>query len=315
MMLEQFPRSLPEFDVSFATEESCWNYLFKVRWPEGWHCPRCASLRGWRNQRALVECAQCGHQTSLTAGTIFHASKKPLRLWFKAIFLLLAQKNGLSAKSLANILGLSYPTAWTWLQKLRRCLGARSHAPLSGVVEVDDSYLGGYRQGQPGRRKGGGNKDLIMVAVEDRGEVMGRARIVAVPDHLSATFTAAVAAHLQPGSTVITDGLSSYQQLPGNGYDHRPKVIGKDKKGAGEALPRVHRVISLVKRWLLGTHQGSVSRKHLPAYLEEFEFRFNRRRATHRTLLFERFVEQAMRSPHEPYRLIIAAHPQPVVVT
>ena len=239
-MALRFPKSMAEFEERFSTESACRDYFFSVRWPEGWRCPRCASEGGWRNGRGLVECRRCGHQSSLTAGTVFHGTKTPLRLWFKAIFLMVAQKNGVSAKALQHLLGVSYPTAWTWLQKLRSALSTRPHAPLSGLVEVDDAYWGGYRKGEPGRRKGGGSKDLLVVAVEDKGRVMGRVRLSRAPDHTAKSFSKVVKCHVARGSLVRTDGLSSYRQLPAKGYVHLPAVIGENDSFLSQAIvPRL----------------------------------------------------------------------------
>lgn len=304
-MASGFPRSMTEFEERFPTEAACRDYLFSVRWPQGWRCPRCASLGGWRNSRGLIECPRCGHQSSLTAGTVFHGTKAPLRLWFKAILFMVTQKNGISAKALQHLLRVSYPTAWTWLQKLRMALSDRPHAPLSGQVEVDDAYWGGYRKGEPGRRKGGGSKDLLVVAVEDKGRAMGRIRLVGVSDHTRKSFTKAVEHHVTPGSEVRTDGLLGYRGLITKGYAHVREIVGEDKSRAVELLPHVHRVISLLKRWLLGTHQGAPSVKHLGGYLQEFEFRFNRRLAKHRSVLFERLVEYATKQSAPPYWRII----------
>jgi len=304
-MALRFPRSMVEFEERFSTESACRDYLFSVRWPEGWRCPRCGHEGGWRNGRGLVECPRCRHQSSLTAGTVFHGTKTPLHLWFKAIFLMVTQKNGVSAKALQHFLGVSYPTAWTWLQKLRLAMSTRPHAPLAGVVEVDDAYWGGYRKGAPGRQKGGGSKDLLVVAVEDNGPKMGRVRLSRVPDHTRKSFTAAVERHVARGSEVRTDGLHSYRQLSAKGYVHMREVIGEDTSRSVELFPHVHRVISLLKRWLLGTHQGAPSAKHLDGYLEEFEFRFNRRTAKHRSLLFERLVGFATEQSAPPYWRII----------
>ena len=314
--LASFPTTLPEFNEVFATETACQEYLFQVRWPQGWRCPRCGAPRGWRNGRGDVECAACGYQASLTAGTVFHGTKKPLRQWFQVIYLMMAPKNGMSATTVARTLGVSYPTAWTWLQKLRTSVAARPHTRLQGTVQVDDAYLGGYRPGLPGRRQGGGNKDLLLVAVEERGAGAGRVRLAMAAAHTQADFTALVQAHVAPGSTVRTDGLSSYDELREKGYDHQPTVIGQPQERALELFPHVHRVISLLKRWLLGTHQGAVETKYLPRYLEEFEFRFNRRGAAHRTLLFQRLLETAMHTRAQPYwRLIGRSAPhQPLAV-
>jgi len=246
----------------------------------------------------------------VTAGTVFHGTKKPLRLWFKAIFLMVTQKNGVSAKTIERVLGLSYPTAWTWLQKLRRVIGQRPRGGLCGVVQVDDAYLGGYREGEQGRRKGGGSKGLVVVGVEEKGRGMGRARMVAVSDHSRKTFRETVEENVAVGSVVRTDGLSSYDELGARGYRHRREVIGKEKKRALELFPHVHQVVGLAKRWLLGTHQGAVRRKHLGVYLEEFTFRFNRRTSRHRTLLFERLVGWGMRHRAAPYWRIIG-RPRP----
>lgn len=318
-MALRFPRTMVEFEERFATEAACRDYLFGVRWPEGWRCPHCAASDGWRNRRGLIECRRCGHHSSVTAGTVFHGTKTPLRLWFKAIFLMVTQKNGVSAKALQHFLGLSYPTAWTWLQKLRRAMARRPHVPLTGAVEVDDAYWGGHREGEPGRQEGGGNKDLLVVAVEDKGATMGRARLTRVADHKAESFSAALDQHVARGSRVHTDGLSSWGDVPAKGYVHAREVIGSDRRGSVTRFPHVHRVISLLKRWLLGTHQGAPSTKHLDAYLEEFEFRFNRRTATHRSLLFERLVGLAIRQPAPPYWRIIERQrpdqPLPVAVT
>jgi transposase-like protein len=246
----------------------------------------------------------------VTAGTVFHGTKKPLGLWFKAIFLMVTQKNGVSAKTIERVLGVSYPTAWTWLQKLRRVIGKRLRCPLRGVVQVDDAYFGGYKEGEQGRRKGGGSKNLVVVGVEEKESGMGRARLVAVADHSRATFTETIRRNVAPGSVVRTDGLSSYDELKANGYRHDPEVIGKEKSRALELFPHVHQVVGLVKRWVLGTHQGAVRRKHFGVYLEEFTFRFNRRTSRHRTLLFERLVGWGMQHRAEPYWRIIG-RPRP----
>ena len=301
----EFPRTLPEFDQRFGTEEACWEYLFKVRWPKGWRCRLCSRAHGWRNRRRAIQCAVCGHQSSVTAGTVFHATKKPLRLWFKAIFLMVTQKNGVSAKTIERLLGVSYPTAWTWLQKLRRVIGQRPRRALCGVVQVDDAYFGGYKKGEQGRHKGGGSKDLVVVEVEEKDRGMGRARMVWVPDHRGESFVNAVEGNVAVGSVVRTDGLGSYNELEAKGDRHRPAVIGKEKVRALELFAHVHRVVGLAKRWLLGTHQGAVRGKHFGAYLEEFTFRFNRRTSQHRTLLFERLVGWGMQHRADPYWRII----------
>lgn len=298
-----FPRNMVEFEDRFPTEAACRRFFFERRWPDGWTCPKCRAERGWLNARGRIECARCGYQAGLTAGTLFHGTRKGLRLWFKAILLLVTQKNGLSARSLQHALGISYPTAWTWLQKLRHAMAARPCDPLIGAVELDDATVGGYHPGEPGRQKGGGKKALVLVAVEAKGPAMGRVRLRWLPDHRKATVTAAAERCIAPGSRVHTDGLSSYNGLEA-AYVRERTVVGSNSPRAVEALPKVHRVISLLKRWLLGTHQGAVRSKHLPGYLAEFEFRFNRRTSTHRTLLFERIIDLAMRTAAPTYRAL-----------
>lgn len=306
MLLDDFPRSMAEFEDRFDTEAACREYLFAVRWPEGWRCPRCGEGDGWPNARGLVECRACGHQSGLTAGTVFHSTKLPLRLWFKAMFLMVTQKNGVSAKALQGFLGISYPTAWTWLHKLRRAISMRPHAPLEGVVEVDDTYWGGTRQGERGRRKGGGSKDLVLVAVEVKENASGRVRLAHAPDHTGGSFRGIVGEAVAQGSEVRTDGLNSYARLGESGYRHVAEVIGPNQGArAVQVLPKVHRAISLLKRWLIGTHQGAPKGKHLAHYLEEFEFRYNRRSSRHRSLLFQRLLDCALIDKTPPYWRII----------
>jgi transposase-like protein len=300
-----FPRNLAEFERRFETEEACEAYLFEQRWPDGWTCACCGARTGWRNRRGVIECSGCGHQGSLTAGTVFAGTKKPLRMWFRAMFWMINQKNGFSAKSLQRLLGISYPTAWTWLHKLRAAMGNRTHLPLKGRVEVDETYWGAERRGKIGRPKAGEGQALILVATEEKETRIGRARLMAVPDHSQRSFVQAVETHVAPHTLVRSDGLNSFAPLAEKGYDHRPQVIGKDTSRAHQIFPKVHRVISLLKRWLLGTHQGAVQPKHLPAYLEEFEFRFNRRSSTHRTLLFVRLFDNAVRTAAKPYWRIL----------
>lgn len=304
-MSQQFPRSMVEFEDTFSTESDCRDYLFSVRWPDGWRCPSCDAKGGWRNRRGCVQCPRCGFQSSLTAGTVFHGTKKPLRLWFKAIFLMVTQKNGVSAKAIQHLLGVSYPTAWTWLHKLRRAMASRPHDLLSGVVEADETYWGGHREGEVGRRKGGGSKDLVVAVVEEDGAGMGRARLCPAPDHTGESLAGILEERVEKGSAIRTDGLRSYAQVAGRGYAHAPEVIGRDASRAAKLFPRVHRVVSLFKRWLLGTHQGAPTSKHLGIYLEEFEFRFNRRNAKHRSLLFESLVKCGVGQAALPYWKII----------
>ena len=309
MLGSDFPQTLVEFDEQFGTEQACREHLMRTRWPQGWRCPRCDHDKAWTTVRNHLHCARCGHQSSLTAGTVMHSTKKPLVLWFKAMYLMVTFKNGLSAKTLQDQLGLSYQTAWAWLHKLRRVMVLPHRAPLGGTVEVDETYIGSDPSNRPGRHKG--QKVLVVIAVEDQGSVMGRARMTCVPDASGDSLAGMVEANVAPGSTVHTDGAAGYVPVVDKGYVHRVDVISKGKTRAERAdraaqlFPHVHRLAALLQRWLLGTHQGAVSEKHLQAYLDEFVFRFNRRRSKHRTHLFQRLAEQAMARQALPYWKIV----------
>lgn len=251
-----------------------------------------------------MHCKDCGHQVSITAGTIFHGTRSPLRLWFQAMWWVTTQKNGASALGLQRVLGLgSYETAWTWLHKLRRAMVRPSRGQLSGEVEVDETFVGGVEEG--GGRRHVGKKALVVVAAEIRGRATGRIRLGCVPDSSAASILPFVRQSVVPGSVVVTDGLQPYRVLPAAGYVHRRKVVRGSGDNPDALLPRVHRVASLLKRWLLGTHQGRVERAHLPYYLDEFTFRFNRRTSRHRGKLFYRLVEQAVQVAPVPFSKLI----------
>jgi transposase-like protein len=306
----EYPRTLGEFDRWFATEESCRQYLVRVRWPAGFRCPRCAADNAWLTKRGLMHCKGCEHQASITAGTIFHGTRTPLRVWFQARWWVTAQKNGASALGLQRILGLgSYETAWTWLHKLRRAMVRPGRDRLSGEVEVDETFVGGVEEG--GGRRHVGKKTLVAIAVEIRGTALGRVRLQRVWDSSAESLLPFVRAAVAPGSRVITDGWPAYRGLTAAGYSHEPHVGRGSGEPADALLPRVHRVVSLLKRWLLGTHQGRPERAHLPYYLDEFTFRFNRRTSRHRGLLFYRLLQQAVAIDPVPYERLIGGQAAP----
>ena len=301
---EKFPKTLVEFDERFATEEACRSYLAGLRWPEGFRCPGCGHDRAWVNRRHDFECARCHRQTSLIAGTILEGTRRPLGLWFKAMWWVSTQKTGGSAKGLQRLLGLkSYQTAWTWLQKVRRAMVRPGRDRLLGPVEVDDAFLGGVEPGVAGRHSE--TKARIAVAVEVGEGKIGRVRLRHVPDFSAESLVPFVEASVEPGSEVRTDGWEGYEALRSRGYRHRVLVIGRDRSQASRLLPAVHRVIALLKRWLLGTHHGRVEGKHLQAYLEEFAFRFNRRKSRHVGKIFFRLLEQGAHTGPAPYREIV----------
>jgi transposase-like protein len=302
--MEDYPRTLAEFETRFSTDEACRDYLFRLRWPEGFRCPRCGSDRAWRLGSGRWECRACGVQTSVTAGTIFQDTRTSLTVWFRAIWWVTAQKTGASAAGLQRVLGLgSYETAWTWLQKLRRAMVRPGRDRLSGRVEVDEAYLGGLEEGVRGRQTE--KKALIVVAAEEDGRRIGRIRMRRVASASAGELQAFIAEVVEPGSVIHTDGWEGYTGLSTKGFTHEVTPIGKNKKRAVELLPRAHRVVSLLKRWLMGTHQGAVSHEHLDYYLDEFTFRFNRRTSRHRGKLFYRLVQQAVAVAPAPYPTLV----------
>jgi len=253
-------------------------------------------------RRGLWLCAGCRYQASVTAGTIFQDGRLPLTLWFRAMWYVTSQKNGVSALGVQRVLGLgSYQTAWAWLHKLRRAMVRPGRDRLSGTVEVDETYWGGEEAGVIGRQTH--DKILIAVAAQVDGTRIGRIRLRRIPNHTKATLHRFIAQAIEPGSTVRTDGLNHYDGL--TDYTHEVIVVKRQKAKASELLPRVHQVVSLLKRWLLGTHQGAVGPAHLDYYLDEFTFRFNRRTSASRGKLFYRLVQQAAQIGPQPYRTLV----------
>ena len=281
-----------EFEGRFSTEEACRDYLYQLRWPNGFCCSRCGHDSAWPVGTVLFQCARCNYQTSIVSGTIFHGTHKPLTLWFRTIWWLTGQKNGASAMGLKRILGLgSYRTAWVWLHKLRRAMVTPGRDHLTGTVEVDESYIGGKKTGKRGR--GAAGKSLVVIAAEVKDTRIGRIRLNRVPDASAESLKEAVQQATNPGSIIHTDGWKGYSGLSSFGYTH---VVMRDTAEIGvNLLPHCHRVASLLKRWLLGTHHGAVSHEHLDYYLDEFTFRFNRRTSRHRGKLFFRLLQNAVK--------------------
>ena len=300
MAVSPYPRNVSEFEEQFATESSCRDYLFALRWPNGFRCPRCEHGHGWAVRDVLVECASCGHQASVTAGTIFQDTRKPLKDWFRAMWYVTSQKNGASALGMQRILGLgSYKTAWSWLHKLRRAMVRPGRDRLSGRIEVDETYLGGLEEGVRGRKTE--KKSLIVVGAQEDGRGTGRIRMQRIPDASSASLHGFVVDAVEPESIVQTDGWKGYSGLQARGYEHAVTILSRQSQSAHTLLPRVHRIVSLLKRWLLGTHQGAVSHELLDYYLDEFTFRFNRRTSRYRGMLFYRLAQQAVVTDPVPY--------------
>ena len=289
--MADYPKDVLEFEQRFATEQACRDYLWQVRYPHGFVCPRCGCMGTWLTSRGLYRCHDCDCQISVTAGTIFQGTRKPVQVWFRAMWYVVNQKQGVSALGLQRVLGLgSYRTAWTWMHKLRVAMVRPGRDRLAGTVEVDETYVGGERSGKRGR--GGEGKALVVVAAQQDGKRIGRIRLCRVPDASGESLEAAVDKAVEPSSTVRADGWSGYNGLTDLGYVH--DVVRSSADVGQNLLPLANRVTSLFKRWLLGTHQGAVRPSHLDYYLDEFTFRFNRRTSRSRGKLFCRLVQQAV---------------------
>ena len=290
-----FPGTYREFVHAFPDEGKCLQYLEGLRWRDGFVCPSCKQLapHAWRHSRGRLVCPSCRHQASVTAGTIFDKTRTPLTTWFEAGWHLTTAKNGLSAKTLERTLGVRYRVAWVMLQRFRVAMVRVERDRLSGEVEVDETFLGGPKPG--GQRGRGAIKNLVVIAIEiKRPRGLGRVRMRHVPDATATHLLSFVSDVVLPGSSVLTDGWSSYNGLAHRGYPHKKTSLRASDEHAHVVMPGVHRVASLLKRWLLGTHQGSVTPDHLQSYLEEFTFRFNRRTSRSCGLLFRRLMEQAV---------------------
>jgi len=289
-----YPRLYREFVEWFPDNESCLIYLEKLRWPNGFICPSCQkTAKPWYHTRARLVCSFCHHQTSVTTGTIFEKTRTPLTTWFETAWHMTTAKNGLSAKTMQRTLGTSYRTAWKMLHQYRIAMVRSEREQLSGTVEVDETLVGGVDH--EGKRGRGADKAIVVIAVElKEPKGFGRIRMRSIPDASGETLVPFICDSVKTGSVIRTDGWSGYNQLKQKGYRHQPVVLSSISDPAHVSMPGVHRVASLLKRWILGTHQGSVNAEHLQSYLEEFTFRFNRRMSKSRGLVFRRLMEQAV---------------------
>ena len=310
MLPDDLPEDMPSFLARFGSDGQCREYLFKARWPNGFRCATCGHDDAYALRTKIVyECVACRKQHSLLAGTIFEQTKTGLAEWFLAICLVTSSKGGIAATELRRQLGLgSYGTAWTWLHKIRKAMVRPDRKPSAHHVEADETYLGGPRPGRRGR--GAAGKALVAGAVETgrgkaRGRRLGRLRLAKLPDAGATSLEGFLATNVAKPATATTDGWSGYSGLPEAGYGHEPVDLSAAWGDAALRLPAIHLVFSLAKRWLLGTHHGAVSEKHLPAYLDEYVFRFNRRTAERISHGFARLIEQAVRTKPSTYRTIV----------
>ncbi len=298
----EIPKNQIEFEKMFSTEEQCIDCLREIRFPDGYKCRKCQHKEYWLNTRGIMICKSCKDELSITAGTIFHKSKLPLVTIFRALWWMVAQKNGVSAIGLQRILGIgSYRTAWTWLHKFRRLMVFPGRDKLKGIVEVDETFVGGAKSGKRGR--GAEGKALVVIAIEVMEKGTGRVRMSSISDASKKSLSKFITNNVEVGSTIITDGWKGYSGITKKGYtqkiEEKIKILDEN-----EMLPNVHRSASLLKRWLLGTHQNFAGEKHLPYYLDEYTFRYNRRKSKSRGLLFQRLIEQAVIHVPVEYKLI-----------
>ncbi len=280
-----YPRNVADFNRMFPNEESCVAYLAACRWPDGFRCPECGHDAAFDlPRRRLWQCKACNHQTSVTAGTVMHRTRTPLLTWFWAAFWMTAHKPGLSALQLQHMLALArYETAWLILHKLRRAMVNANREPLKGTVEIDETLVGGEQLELRGGQQITGRKALMVaVAVEVRGKGSGRVRAEVIADATALTLSRFIVRNIEQGSSVLSDGHRGHQGKDGvaaQGYTHLPRTQESfHLAGTEDVVPHAHRAISQLKAWLLGTHRG-VGADQLPVYLDEFVFRWNRRRA------------------------------------
>jgi hypothetical protein len=276
----KFPETLLQFQEQFPDEASCWGALWRLRWPHGFQCPRCGHGESYPIAgRLLEQCQRCRYQASATAGTIFHKTRVPLRIWFLAIFFVARHKQGISALQFQRDTGLgSCQTAWTLLHKVRSALWHRAEDRLRGWVEADEAYVGSKRErGLRGGREVG-HKTIVGVAVEQRRHTAGSARLtvlegVSFEQDLGPFIRGAIDADQ---AVVCTDGFLGYLPLEEVGVAHDRHIQGPDRTRCAAILPWSHTIFSNLKAWIHGTFRG-VSKKHMPRYLDEFVYRFNRR--------------------------------------
>jgi len=289
-----YPNTYRGFVEMFPDDVTCAAYLVKLRWPEGFVCPACKTKADpWQASRGRLSCQFCRHQASATAGTIFDKTRTPLTTWFEAAWHVSTAKNGLSAKTLERTLGTKYRVAWTMLQRFRVAMVDAERKQLSGNIEVDEAFIGGVKQS--GKRGRGAIKNIVVIAIEIMEPTgFGRVRMRHIPDASGDSLVPFVCDVTVPGTVVHTDGWNGYNGLAVNGFIRKITVQSSSGDPAHVSMPGVHRVSSLLKRWVLGTHQGSVVPEHLQSYLEEFTFRFNRRTSRSRGLVFRRLLERAV---------------------
>jgi transposase-like protein len=289
-----FPKTALEFEKRFATEEDCRAYWIQARWGGEPQCARCASKRVWTiREGTTFECADCGHQTSLTSGTVLEKTRKPLKMWFRAVLEITTRRTGISAKDLQRIMGFgSYETAWTWAHKLRSAMVRSDSEPMGPFVQTDEALVGG---------KGGPHKELLLVAAEAN----GRVRLAHVENNDIGTCERFVSGQIAADAHVVTDGHAGYNEKSLGERSHDAVVQTKAERRENDAVQACHWTISLLKRWLMATHAGAVRDKHLQAYLDEFAFRHNRRKTNGVCRIAARLIESLVAKPPLTMRKLV----------
>jgi Zn ribbon nucleic-acid-binding protein/transposase-like protein len=323
---------LLKFQAEFGTEEQCLDHLVKARWPNGFVCLKCDSNKAWRlkTRPRVLECVKCGHQESVTAGTVFHRSQTALPKWFLAAYLMGRDKRGVSATFLQRELGIAYQTAWTIAHKIRHGLSEKLDVQLGGYLDADETFIGGRRHPEGrGRSLKPKDKSFVVMAIQkvepqprkskkspdvmlkvphavrrQQGFVAGDARIAVLPGQSGEELVGFIKTHVEQGSRLLTDGFPSYTSEAEKLSDYVkhtaiPQGAGKN---AAVHFPIIHTVFSNIKSWLVGTHHG-VSKKHLPRYLREWNYRFNRRRLIGRIDTY--LIHRAVQCPTITYRELV----------
>ena len=295
----EFPKTAQAFEARFKTEEDCRAYLMKARWGGKPACAKCKSTRVWPIRGGVrYECADCRHQTSLTSGTVFEKTRKPLKLWFRAIFEISSRRTGISAMDLMRIMGFgSYETAWTWLHKLRSAMVRSDSEPLGPFVEMDEALVGG---------KGGPHKQLVLTAAEK----YGRVRFAHAENNDAETCKQFADAEVSKNAAVTTDGHAGYNKKSLGKRAHAGVVQTKAERREADCVQACHFATSQLKRWLMGTHAMAMKPKHLQVYFDEFAFRWNRRKTNGVCRIAARVIESALKKPPLPmWKLVKNAKP------
>lgn len=305
-IIDQIPKTQKEFDDKFLSEQACRDFLFQVRWPEGFKCKACKSQKAWINSRNLIVCANCGYQSSLTSGTVMHGTKKPIRLWLKAIWWICNSTRGGSAKELQSLLSLgSYQTAWVWMQKLRKAMIVADFEKCRMMVELGIAAVGGAKAKPEIRFL---NEPASVVGVvelkKSEFENNGRINLAKVPDNFSkSTLEEFIKENIETGTTIITNSDPLFQ------FINQMDFIHEQYEGKATPAHLKHHMLKL-KNWLMHVHKGAIASKHLQNYLDEYTFRNNIKGRDKRINIFLKMLQGSVSETAKPYwQLVGRANP------